>query len=46
MVEKIIILTFGVVALGLILTNPNGVSSAGSAITNFYTSAVKQLQAG
>lgn len=43
-VEKWVALTFGVVALGLILTHPSGTTQAGSAITNFYTSSVKQLQ--
>jgi len=43
-VEKVVTLTFAIVALGLILTNPNGDKAAGSAVTDFYTSAVKALQ--
>jgi len=43
-VEKWVTLTFAVVALGLVLTHPSGTTGAGNALTNFYTSSVKQLQ--
>lgn len=42
--EKIVTGSLAVVALGLLLTNPNGDTALGNAITNTLTGWIKALQ--
>lgn len=40
------VLVAALIALGLVLTHPQGTTAGGNAITNLFTGGVKQLQAG